>query len=92
VLRLPDDVRDFVCEAVVFLSSPFGHGFRGGDWSHKWLILLPPDLPDADATSVVAHQIAHAWRGTGVRWDTGTPPHRRRRPASSRGPGASRVG
>jgi hypothetical protein len=65
VLRLPDDVRTFACDTVVFLSSPYGHSFRGVDWADKWLIILPPDLPDADATGVVAHQIAHAWRGHG---------------------------
>jgi hypothetical protein len=65
VMRVPDEVRAFVCETVVFLSGAWGQAFRGRDWSEKWLILLAPDLPAADATGIVAHQIAHAWRGHG---------------------------
>jgi hypothetical protein len=65
VMRLPDEVRAFVFDQVVFLSPAWGQAFRGHDWSGVWLVLLAPDLPDADATGVVAHEIAHAWRGHG---------------------------
>jgi hypothetical protein len=65
VMRLPDEVRNFVCDRVVFLSGAWGQAFRGMDWSDKWVILLAPDLPEADATGIVAHEIAHAWRGHG---------------------------
>jgi hypothetical protein len=66
VMRLPDEVREFVCDHIVFLSGAWGQAFRGMDWSHKWLILLAPELPEADATGIVAHEIAHAWRGHGA--------------------------
>jgi hypothetical protein len=65
-MRLPDEVREFVCDLVVFLSGAWGQAFRGRDWSDKWVILLAPDLPEADATGIVAHEIAHAWRGHGA--------------------------
>jgi hypothetical protein len=65
MMRLPDDVREFVCDRVVFLSGAWGQAFRGMDWSDKWLILLAHDLPEADASGIVAHEIAHAWRGHG---------------------------
>jgi len=66
VMRLTDEVREFVGDHVVFLSSAWGYAVRGMDWSDKWLIVLAPDLPEADATGIVAHQIAHAWRGHGA--------------------------
>jgi hypothetical protein len=66
VMRLPDEVREFTCDKVVFLSGAWGQAFRGRDWSDKWVILLAPDLPEADATGIVAHQIAHAWRRHGA--------------------------
>jgi hypothetical protein len=65
MMRLPDEVREFAHEHVVFLSGTWGQAFRGADWSDKWIILLAPDLPEPDATGVVAHQIAHAWRNHG---------------------------
>lgn len=65
VMRLPDDVRAFVCDQVVFLSSGWGQAFHVRNLSDKWLVLLAYDLPEADATSIVAHQIAHTWRGHG---------------------------
>jgi len=65
IMRLPDEVRAFVCAQVVFFSSGWGQAFRGMDLSDRWVILLAHKLPEADATSIVAHQIAHAWRGHG---------------------------
>jgi hypothetical protein len=66
VMRLPDDVRAFMMDRVVFLSSAWGQAFRGVDWSQQWVIVLAPDLPDDDATGIIAHEIAHAWRGHGT--------------------------
>jgi hypothetical protein len=65
VMRLPDDVRAFVCDQVIFLCTSWGQAFRGRDWSERWIILVAPDLPADDAVGVVAHEIAHAWRGHG---------------------------
>jgi hypothetical protein len=65
VMRLPDNVRAFVFDHVIFLSAAWGQAFRGRDWSDAWLVMLAPNLPDADATGIVAHEIAHAWRGHG---------------------------
>ncbi len=67
VMRVPDDVREFVCDRVIFLSAAWGQAFRGQDWSERWIILVAPELPAEDATGVVAHEIAHAWRGHGER-------------------------
>ena len=65
VMRLPDDVRAFVFDRVIFLSAAWGQAFRGRDWSDAWLVMLAPNLPAEDATGIVAHEIAHAWRGHG---------------------------
>lgn len=65
VMRLPDDVRAFVFDHVIFLSAAWGQAFRGRDWSDAWLVMLAPNLPAEDATGIVAHEIAHAWRGHG---------------------------
>jgi hypothetical protein len=65
VMRLPDHVRAFVFDHVRFLSAAWGQAFRGRDWSASWLVMLAPNLPEADATGIVAHEIAHAWRGHG---------------------------
>jgi hypothetical protein len=65
VMRLPDEVRTFVFDMVIFLSGAWGQAVRGADWSQRWLILLAPDLPDADVLSVIVHAIAYAWRGHG---------------------------
>jgi hypothetical protein len=65
VMRLPDHVRAFVFDHVIFLSAAWGQAFRGRDWSDTWLVMLAPNLPEADATGIVAHEIAHAWRGHG---------------------------
>jgi hypothetical protein len=65
VMRLPDDVRAFVFDRVTFLSAAWGQAFRGRDWSDSWVVMLAPNLPAEDATGIVAHEIAHAWRGHG---------------------------
>jgi hypothetical protein len=65
VMRLPDNVRAFVFDHVIFLSAAWGQSFRGRDWSDSWLVMLAPNLPEADAMGIVAHEIAHAWRGHG---------------------------
>jgi hypothetical protein len=65
VMRLPAEVQAFVFDHVGFFSPAWGQAFRGGDWSDVWLVMLAPNLPDQDATGVVAHEIAHAWRGHG---------------------------
>ena len=31
--------------------------------SEKWIVVLAEDLPSTDAHGIVAHEIAHAWRG-----------------------------
>ena len=65
MMRLPDEVREFVHDNVVFLCTSWGQAFRGRDWSESWIILLAPDLLAEDAVGVVAHEIAHAWCGHG---------------------------
>jgi hypothetical protein len=65
VMRLPDHVRAFVFDHVIFLSAAWGQAFRGRDWSDSWLVMLAPNLPEGDATGIVAHEIAHAWGGHG---------------------------
>jgi hypothetical protein len=65
VMRLPDDVRAFVCAQVVFLSTGWGQTFHVRNWADKRLVILAHDLPEADVTSIIAHQIVHAWRRHG---------------------------
>jgi hypothetical protein len=67
VARLPREVREFVFERCVFLS--IGHVNHGmalpGTIAQPdtWIILLGERLPQKDAHSIVAHEIAHAWLG-----------------------------
>jgi hypothetical protein len=77
MMRLPDEIREFAHDHVVFLSGAWGQAFRGNDWSDKWILLLAPELPEDDATGIVAHEIAHAWRGHGARRGGFTPEEER---------------
>ena len=74
VARLPEEVRDFACERCRFLSvgrSALGMVIPADIATHAleectcnmWLILLEEELPEDDAHSIIAHEIAHARLG-----------------------------
>jgi hypothetical protein len=74
LLCLPEEVAQFACDRCRFISSSgcYGMVLPGRLGVHPdtrapeddlWLILLASDLPEADAHSIVAHEIAHAWLG-----------------------------
>ena len=74
ISRLPERVAEFALDRCRFLSVglvTLGMAMPGKVCSHPferrtrnmWLILLAEGLPDEDAHSIVAHEIAHAWLG-----------------------------
>jgi hypothetical protein len=62
VMRLPEDVREYVYEHCMFLwGDDFGRTWPGDLFAGKWIIVLHPDLPAEEVHGVIAHEIAHAY-------------------------------
>lgn len=64
VLKLPEEVQDFVLEQCLFVSfSNDQHGFSIPTHPQtKWVIVLNESLPDdADQSFTIVHEIAHCW-------------------------------
>src|SRR5947208_524574 len=70
--RLPKDVQDFALDRCCFLSvggAASGQTLPGDIATHsatgqpQWLILLSDTLPPEHPHGIIAHEIAHAWRG-----------------------------
>jgi hypothetical protein len=66
VLRLPDEVLEFVCAQCTFVwfgRNTLAHTAPARYFSRPWVIHLSPQLSLLEAHTAVAHEIAHAWLG-----------------------------
>ena len=67
LLKLPEEVRDFLTESCKFFVPDFEYGrvWEGQDFQADFIIYLGQDLAEMeneeDALSVIAHEIAHAY-------------------------------
>jgi hypothetical protein len=60
VMRLPQNMREYVSDECRFVSVAYARTMQGGQRA-RWVILLTGDMPADDVHSLIAHEIALVW-------------------------------
>lgn len=62
IYRLPDEVREFVCDECDFCNIKSGTAINLKEpRKGQWLIILYDDVAEENVENLIAHEIAHAW-------------------------------
>ena len=60
VIRLPENVREYVCNECRFVEVDYVRTIPGAQ-RVQWVILLSPNMPADHVHSLIAHEIALVW-------------------------------